>query len=340
MRHVQSRRSMRGMTLVELMVGAALALFLMAGIGSVFVTTGQTSRTNENLSRLQEAARTAFTLMSRDIREAGLNDCGRIDRVVNVLTNAAATPWANWNQGIEGVDENVALTGVTIGTGVGERVASTDAFRIMGGASDGVSVANHNPASATIFVTDSSTFADGDVVVVCDFTQASIFQITNTGGAAMNVEHNTGAAVSPGNCSKGLGYKNPPLCTALGQPYTYLSNSKVMRFKSDAWYVGNNGRAASGGTSLFRQSARRTGTAVAPMNDEILEGVTGMQLGYLEDGDDQYRDAAAIGNWADVVAVRIQLTLNGVEAELGATGGMERVNRVFTHVVSLRNRVP
>ena len=99
----------RGMTLVELMVGMTLGLFLIAGIGSVFVATGNADRTTQNLSRLQEGARTAFSMMARDIREAGLNDCGRIDRVMNVLGGAGGPPaWATWNGGLLGFDAGVS----------------------------------------------------------------------------------------------------------------------------------------------------------------------------------------------------------------------------------------
>jgi len=335
-----------GFTLVELMVAMTLGLFLMAGIGSVFVATGQANRSNENLSRLQEAARTAFSLMARDIREAGINDCGRIERVMNVLGSGAIAPptWATWNEGINGFDQAVAAAGLPSGSGVGERVATEDALQIMKGASRGVSVVATVVASggtpASMKVTDSEPFAPGDVAIVCDFTQATIFQITNTNasGADERVVHNTGGVTSPGNCTMGLGWVVPRVCSPAGRPYNYGPNSTILKFESMYWYIGNNGRAASGGTSLFRMRLQNIGGVPTMVPEEVLEGVSGLQFQYLVDGAAGYVDAAAVADWKSVLAVQIGLSFSGVAQEGGANG-LERVQRSYFNVVTLRNRV-
>lgn len=334
-------KRMGGMSMVELMVGMTLGMFLIAGIGSVFVATGEANRSNENLSRVQEAARTAFSLLARDIREAGLNDCGRISRVVNVLNNAAATPWANWNQGVVGAEAGVAMPGLVTGAGFGQRVGTEDAIQIMKGASRGVTVVSHNTASATIRLTDDSSFRDGDVLIICDFTQASIFQVTNVNAAGgdEHVVHNTGGARSPGNCSKGLGWADPPVCTVTGKEYPYPTNSTVLAFESMYWYIGNNGRPGTGGTSLFRMRLQNTGGSVAMVPEEVLEGVSGLQLQYLVSGAANYVDAAAGLDWSQVLAVRIGLTMSGLAEEASARGESERVGRNYFNVVTLRNRV-
>jgi type IV pilus assembly protein PilW len=63
--HVQ-----RGFTLVELMVSMALSLLLMLIIAEVFVTSKETYRTVEQMSRVQENARFAVSQMSRVVRMA------------------------------------------------------------------------------------------------------------------------------------------------------------------------------------------------------------------------------------------------------------------------------
>jgi len=60
----------RGFTMVELMVAMTLGLILTVVIGQVFVTSKESYRTTEDLSRLQENARFAVTQMSRVIRMA------------------------------------------------------------------------------------------------------------------------------------------------------------------------------------------------------------------------------------------------------------------------------
>ena len=102
MKQLTIGRRMSGLSLVELLIGMTLGLIVMAGVATVFTSTGTTNRTNENLARLQESARMAFSIVSRDVRDAGLNDCGRITQVMKVLKGAAALPWAKWVGGMQG----------------------------------------------------------------------------------------------------------------------------------------------------------------------------------------------------------------------------------------------
>ena len=65
-------------------------------------------------------------------------------------------------------------------------------------------------------------------------------------------------------------------------------------------------------------------------------------MDYLVDGAAQYVNAAAVtaaGSWNDVIAVRINLTMTSAVQDQNATGGLERMQRQFVHVVTLRNRV-
>ena len=65
-----------------------------------------------------------------------------------------------------------------------------------------------------------------------------------------------------------------------------------------------------------------------------------MQLALL-DGAAVYVDAAAVpaARWPDVVAVRVDLTISGAEQEISASGAAVRVQRQFSNVIALRNRV-
>ncbi len=332
----------QGMTLVEMMVGVTLGLVVLAGVASVFTSTGEVNRSNENIARLQEGARTAFTLMANDIREAGLNDCGRLDQVANVLNNAATTPWANWIGGLLGVDGGTAMDGVTSGTGVGQRVEAEDALRVMGAVSSGLSATeemNEGATSAEFKLTGLSTLQPGDVVIVCDFEQASIAQISQTRTSTIEIVINTGGSTSPGNCTKGLGW--PALCTTNGNSHSYGKNSSIMRMKSNVWFVGYNGRAGTAGTSLYRSALQNTGGTISTVVDEVVEGVSGIQFQYLLDGASNYVDATAVGaaNWGQVISVKVDVTMQGISLQRGASGARERVTRTFSNVVTLRNRV-
>mgnify|MGYP000263992910 CR=1 FL=1 len=65
-----ARGSQRGFTMVELMVALLLGLVLIGGVINVFLTSGQTLRLNQNLSRVHENARFGVEMFVREIREA------------------------------------------------------------------------------------------------------------------------------------------------------------------------------------------------------------------------------------------------------------------------------
>lgn len=69
----------RGLTLVEIMVALVISLFLLAGLLQMFIGTRQSSRVQENLSRVQENGRFAIDFLSRNIRLAGYRSRATIE---------------------------------------------------------------------------------------------------------------------------------------------------------------------------------------------------------------------------------------------------------------------
>ena len=80
-----------GFNLVELMISMTITLILLAAISGMMVSTKEANTTQNSLARLQENARIALQIVSRDIRRAGYFGCGGFNRenVVNGLNNAA-----------------------------------------------------------------------------------------------------------------------------------------------------------------------------------------------------------------------------------------------------------
>lgn len=64
-------RTQGGLTLIELMIGVSLGLFLVAGVIGVFSTTLSSQGANLKSTRLNQELRTALDIMIRDIRRAG-----------------------------------------------------------------------------------------------------------------------------------------------------------------------------------------------------------------------------------------------------------------------------
>ena len=328
----------RGLSLVELMVAMLIGMVVIASASAIFISNRQTYRATESMGRVQESGRIAFELMARDVREAGGNPCGKDLPMANVINGAAATWWSNWANGIVGYDGAQAAAGLATGTAAGQRIAGTDAIELKSGDNaSGVTVVDHNPTSAEFHLnTANHTLDDNDIVMVCDFRQATIMQVTNASpGTNSNVVHNPGGGFSPGNCSKGLGF--PTDCGSVnGTRYQYDANSMIVRLHAVRWYIGSDG---NGGRSLFRAQLTNNGAAVVVTPQEIATGVRDMRLQYLTRDAANYRDAVAIGanEWRDVTAVRIALDLQG-EDRIGTDG--QGLQRALSHTVMLRNRMP
>lgn len=329
------KRRSGGMTLVELMIAMVLGLVVIGGVVSIVVANKQSYRTNEALSKVQESSRTAFEILARDVRQAATNGCGNSNRIANVLPGTSW--WQGWF-GVTGYDDAASDPAVAFGSDQAERVDGTDSLQLQGIEGVGLSVQTHDPALASLKINALSTgFAANDVLIVCDFDHSAIFQVSNYDSANVTVVHNAG---SGSNCSAGLGY--PTDCTSSsGNVYAFGPNSQIARFAAVDWFIGNNGRASEGGRSLFR---RRLGPAATMLSEEIVAGVTDLQLQYRLDGTDSFDDASAlgVGDWASINAVSISLTMDSADERVSTDASVNsgRLQRTFTHVVTLRNRVP
>ncbi len=324
----------KGFTLVELMISIVLGAIITAGLISVFLSNQQSYRTNQGLSEVQEGTRTAFELMARDIRTAGLTGCVNNNRVANVLVNSSTVWWENWSNPVMGYDNGITDPAVTTGTSTGDRLAGTDSIAILSTEGTGLSVQSHNPTSAQFKLNEtSSDLQSGDLIVVCDPDHAAIMQITNYNNSNVTLVHNTGTG-SPGNCSKGLGF--PTDCSSVnGNQYSYGSNAQIGRIAAADWYVGVN---AQGGSSLFRTSlvTNAGSVTVSPVSNEMIRNVTNMQITYLETGSPNFVNAASVVNWANVTAARVVLTL---VSENNVTVNNTPLTRTVTSTTTIRNRV-
>lgn len=333
---LKPRKYQQGLTLIELMIALLLGMMLIGGVISVVVANGQAYRTNEGLSQVQESARTAFELLSRDIREAGATGCGNNDRIANTVNNGGAWWQGAWT-GVRGFDGAVASPAVPFGSGIGQRVAGTDAIQIQGIAGTGLTIEWHNPTSATFKINSpTTTFGNGDILLVCDFNHAAVFQVTNYTSSNVTVVHNTGTG-APGNCSKGLGF--PTDCSSVnGNEYKFGENSQIASVAAVVWYIGNNGRAGEGGRSLYR---RRLASGATVVTEEIVPGVSDMQLAFRPNNSSPTMVTSPT-NWDNVTAVEVTLTTISADPRITTAPNVNegRLQRSFTTIVGLRNRLP
>lgn len=316
-----SHAACRGISLIEIMVAMALGLIVVLGVVGVMSSNRQNARINESLSELQESARTAFELMARDVRAARDTGCGpseAVDTETLFPDPDSELWWRVWApvMGITG-----ATDAVTTGANVGERIAATSALQLQG-TFDGWPLSNPVPNSTEIASLVDSPFASDDIVVICDYSTlaAQLHEVQGVVGTTITID-----------------------------PPTDVSNGQIARYRAVTWFVGNNGRPAEGGRSLYRVRYEGRGDD-DPAPEEVLPGITEMDLRFRIGSDAAFANPAAVAanDWQRVTAIEITLTAESTQARV-ATGDSEftdadkgddaegRMRRVFTHVIALRN---
>ncbi|HPY41819.1 MAG TPA: PilW family protein [Thiolinea sp.] len=300
----------------------------------------QTFHSNQGIFQIQESMRMAFEILSRDLRHTGFTPCGNQTKVANVLNatpaNGDLLEWV----GLRGVDGNTAITPLATGTGTGQRIAGTSAILVQGVQGKDRSVELHTTTGTpgfSLYADTSTNFAAGDILMVCDYQQASIFQAATA--TANNITYAIGGGLTPGNCQIGLGL--PGRCTSTPAFIAYNPNANITRFMSSIWYIGNNGRPDEGGRSLYRV---RIGANGSKVTEEIVAGVNDLQIAYHRRNTNSWDTAsiiAAANAWNSVDALRLQMTLisadDNVSSDPSINGG--RLKRSFTQTIALRNRI-
>ncbi|MEO8137740.1 MAG: lyase family protein, partial [Betaproteobacteria bacterium] len=183
------------MTLIELMIAMVLGLVVAGAAVVLFATNKLTYTSTENMGRIQESSRVAFELMSRDLRDAGGIPCD--SSLATTMQNGLIAPttrwWSNWDNGLRGYGPATEFTApigtAAFGTAVaGQRVAGTDAIELKAAdpldvlVSADVSNANR---SAAIPVNNVTGLQANDLLVVCDYHGATIFQATSFTGTSI-----------------------------------------------------------------------------------------------------------------------------------------------------------
>lgn len=336
----QMATKQQGFTLVELMIAMTIGLILLGGVITILTSSQQVYRVNDALARMQENARYAFQVLSRDIRMAGYFGCaGNGAPVVNTLNNPDSFLW-KLGQAIDGFEANSstiwtpALPEGVIPSPLGGR----DIVVVRGVEGSETKVLQHPggspPGSANLKVSVGSGLQTDDIVLVTDCQASAIFQITNinTSSGQDNIVHNTGTptANTPGNYTK-----------ALGKEFT---GGEIIKVSTRSYFI----RLIDGLPALYRKIGTRNA-------EELVRGVEDMQIEYGEDlnGDwtaDIYRSADLVTNWQSVVSVRISLLMQTTENNIASqpqpytfngtavTPTDRRLRQAFTTVVALRNR--
>lgn len=330
-RHIPSAREnpQSGFSLVELMVAMTIGFIVVASVGYVYLGSRSAFRTTDNMSRMQESARFALDMLSRDVRMAGFVGCGNLANTsVNTIANPPV-PAISAATAIVGYDDGAGWTnpsGIT-------RLAG-DVITIQGAFGAGVSITgNCVPVNANLQITGNPYgFEQDDVLVVSNCTNTDVFKVTNTPGSSGLV---TLAHSNSSNTSNNVSA-------------TYCSDAGIFRFEQYDYFIGQN---PAGRRALYRVSIKEGA-------QELVENVENMQVEFGRDTNadraaDVYSNATGVGaNWNQVVTARISLLIASPENNVttsaqtynfngaAVNAADRRMYQVFTTTIGIRNRLP
>lgn len=323
------RRAMQGVTLVELMVALVLGLIVAGSAMAVFISNRQTYVATASMGRLQEGARIAFELMSRDVRGAGTIPCSNETLLNNIVDTTDW--WAGKGTGASSTEqwENASFAGYSTADG--------DALQLISAASaeaDPTVVASE-PAGGLpmdLAVNSVDGISAGDLLMVCDYgyydsttgakrsPEGAIFQATAVSPGKITIAE-TG---TPGNST------SDPTLFVPDAPLMPQANGLVAVLRPVRWYIGDN---THGGKSLFRTRLVNDGGTLSLAEDEIVPGADDMDLSYLVEDGTSYVPAASVADWTKVLAVQVDLHLTGTDTVDGVA-----IERDLQHVIAVRNR--
>ena len=343
-----SHKAQRGLSLIELMVALTISVILSLGVFEIFSGSKQSYQIQEDLSRLQENARFAIDMMTRDIRMAGYTGCfdATSNPIENILNDQTNYGWDLSNL-VQGYNAGASSWTPTLNAAIaGTVLTGTDVIEIRKMSSDGISLVPPFSDSAQLFVDPAGNiFVEGQILMVTDCVNASIFQISNIQTTAFgeNIVHSASGTITPGNST-------PLLANSYG------ADATVATLDTSVYYFAVND---DGNRSLFREAlALDTATnTVSLQPQELVEGVENLQLLYGEDTDadgdaNRYLSADSVTDMNSVVSVRIALllqTLDEISLETDTSqyalldenydpADDRRLRRTFTTTIRIRNR--
>lgn len=342
-------RLQHGFSLVEMMVAMVIGLILIAGVIQIFISSKQSYRVQDSMGRLQENARFAMDYLTREARMAGFTGCFKDNpsTIENILNNPSDYAWDinNMLAGNEATSSSSwtpALDASLSGTVKG----GTDVITIRHMSSQGIQLVPPDySSSAQLFVNSPNGLSIGDILMVTDCTQGSIFQATNIafnnggGTTKYDITHASSGSFSPGNSGPHLSNE-------------FKAGAEVAKLDTTVFFIATG---ASGEPALFERTLGNSSGTPSLSNQELVEGVEDMQVLYGEDTDgdgsaNKYVTADAVGNMGNVVSMRISLLMRTADDNLvnspqtynyngsSVTATDRRIRRVFNSTVKLRNR--
>lgn len=337
--HQRSRA--HGVTLIELLISVAIGLVIMGGAIGIFISSKQAYKTEDAMSRNQEAGRFAMEMLAKNIRAAGYAGCSNLEDISpNVIADPPPSNGFAINTAIIGFEGESTSAKNKQGTWVNPSpipwVTGTDVLIIATGGECGADLTgNMGVTNANIQVANAAScgFVAGDALMITDCHTADVFR-------ASSVSESTGKIT--------VAHANNVNTTQF-LSRAYEEGATVLKFLQYAYFIGTS---PNGNPALYRVDVNGN-------SQELIENIQDMQIVYgVDNGEDgivdRYLAADSVDEWKSALSVELRLLVRSdnnalttpqVIAFNGANinGGIDtdhRLRNAFKSTVSVRNRLP
>lgn len=343
---VNSRRRIRGFSLVELMISLALGSVVTVGVIQLFTANSESYNLLQGQSRMQESARFAMNFLGDAARSARYTGCFSSTDDMHTTLNPSFVPYSyDLRSGVQGYNSSVGLSAwspslttlprsedgtdynvytyagqpadLENGNGIDTEAVTdgTDVLTLRNMSTEDFRLVADLPTSTEPVVVGATIAEMGlavdNLAVIHDCEKATIFRITSLAESSgqTTIGHDLADTDNFRNTLEKLALVN-----------TYQDDAAISRIESNTFFIAEGaGFNESGNKPLSLW--RKTGIA-APV--ELVEGVENMQVLYGVDSDldevpNRYAQANEVVDWNAVVTVRVTLTVNSIDDVGGTT---------------------
>ena len=197
---------MAGFGLIELMIALVLGLLVIGAAFAVFQSNQATYRANEGQNRIQESARAAFEMMSRDIRAAGGGPCSNASALATTNTNSLT--YQNTPVTINSTTELTTISG------------DDTSYRTTASTDTSVTLDTRDITAAQV----ADVFQANDWLLLCNGNWTAVVQISNVTGSVLTYS---------------------PSFNVRTSQWSVPTTAAATRLRNTRWFTAANGRGGN-----------------------------------------------------------------------------------------------
>lgn len=355
---INKQQKNTGFTLIELLVAMTIGILMLTAAMGLFMSNKRIYKEQDEMGRLQENARFAIDLITKDIRMAAYSGC--LDdntALTNVTTNAGTgTNLHNFTNAVEGINGKTA-TSTWSPSGSDE-----DRANISNG-TDAITIRYVEPIPDTVIFTTSGTMGSATAAIPATcYTEAGATENCSASHITAN-ENLVISDCSVGDIFRATGTTNTTITHGATLSKAYDDSAQISRYITTRYYIGTAANTNYTGDAI-PALYRYTSVAGVPTRQELIEGIERMEILYGVDSDadgvpNSYIEAGGTGlttaaHWNTVVSVKISILVRTINENFNIDDDLRTYTllnattydpvdehlrrRQFTTTVQIRNR--